>query len=377
MLVAYIGRPLRLLLQKRSKPTVTLFGHLLDGNLKAYFDYVKSNGSLPYEIYYVTIDERAYNKLNSEYNSGILLATRITNMQKIVDSKVIITSHGPMSFRLLHLLRPKIHFVDVWHGTAFKNYSQDAFKDMNFYQSYFVSSDAWKEIYHKFRGFDANRITVTGLAKHDIFLKARDIALKVRNELDLMEFKNVILYAPTWRKRGEVGEIPFGQTRDIFLKKLNILVKRLNTVIVLRVHINSSLRFDSDNFSNLIFLPQYVYPDTNRLLTTVDLLITDWSNIAADYCALDRPIIFLNIPRPTDYEKFGDTPLPMKRGGIHVRNMEELEKGVSENLDFGHNGIVEEQKRMKQIIFGNKLDGRACERYDIEIKSLLNKDSKW
>jgi len=371
IIISWSTRPLRLLFSRQRKPTVVLFGHILDGNLKPFLRYTDKKINFPYNVYYLTIDRKVYNKLVITHKNKILLATKLSDIIKIIDSNCIITSHGPMIFYLLHFLIPKIHFIDVWHGTGFINYTSDAFKNMKFYKSYFVSSDAWKKIYNQFRGFALDRIKVTGLAKHDVFLKAHDIALKVRSELNLVGFKYIVLYAPTWRRKGEIGELPFNQTKEIFFNKMNILAKKLNAVIILRTHINSSIRFDSVNFSNLIYLNQSTYPDTNNLLTIVDLLITDWSNIATDYCGLDRPIIFLDTPRPANHEKFGDTPMPILRGGIIARNMNELEKEVSDNLGIDPDDIVKEQKIMKQIIFGNMLDGNACKRYDKEIRRLI------
>jgi len=370
MLIAWIMRAL-LGSKSNQNPIVVMYGHLLDGNLKAFCDYTITVDDLPYKLYYLTIDKKVYDKFRGKYGSAILLMTRMSEMRKIVDAKCIITSHGPGLLYLLRLLCPKIHFIDVWHGTGFKNYVPAVFKQMHFYSACFVSSEDWKKIYQECRGFRENQIMVTGLAKHDVFRQADVIAQQVREKLNLTGFKYIFLFAPTWRKKEEDGEIPFGLTKEKFVNRMNSLCKRLNAVMIFRLHLNSSIHINSDDFSHLMSIPQTDYPETNRLLTCIDTLVTDWSNISADFCALDRPVVFLDTPMPAGYEQFGNTPLPMQRGGTHVRSVEELETVIEKSVGLYYPEVCEEQMKMKNFVYGNMLDGNACQRYDKEIRRLL------
>lgn len=350
------------------KPVVVMYGHSLSGNLGAFFDYVRSRSHLPYNVYYATIDEREYDRLSIRYANGILLATRVPDMKTALDAACVITSHGPGIFLLFRWLRPRARFVDVWHGVAFKNYVPEQFRLMRFYSACFVTSEHWKEIYRTCRGFRDDQIVVTGFARLDRFRHADEIAARVRRELKIPERGLVILYAPTWRKRGEGGEVPFGLTDAEFLRRLDDLGRSLGATVVLRLHANSCLRFESAEFPNILNVPQWEYPATNELLCATDALVTDWSSIAADFCALDRPIIFLDTPMPRDY---GTGPLPMERGGIHVGDMDGLVCAIETNAGAGRPPVCAEQGRMKEDVHGDTLDGHSSQRYDAALRRLL------
>jgi len=350
------------------KPAVVMYGHSLSGNLGAFFDYVRGVSHLPYNVYYATIDEREYERLSTRYANGILLATRVSDMKTVLDAEYVMTSHGPGIFLLLRWLGARARFVSVWHGVGFKNYVPEQFRLMRFYSACFVTSEHWKEIYRTCRGFRDDQIVVTGFARLDCFRHADEIAERVRRELKIPERGIVILYAPTWRKEGEGGEVPFGMTDADFLRRLDGLGRSLGATVVLRLHMNSCLRFESAECPNIRSVPQTDYPATNDLLCATDVLVTDWSSIAADFCALDRPVIFLDTPMPRDY---GAGPLPMERGGIHVADMDGLVRAIETNLGAGRPPVCAEQNEMKEDVHGDTLDGHSAQRYDAALRRLI------
>ena len=75
-----------------------------------------------------------------------------------------------------------------------------------------------------------------------------------------------------------------------------------NAVLITRTHQNSSIQVPlKREYPNVINIPQIEYPYTEKLLTVVDVLISDWSSIITDFCTLDRPIIIIDTPLPLSW----------------------------------------------------------------------------
>lgn len=360
----------------KSKNIIILYGHLLDGNLKALFEYSLNDKNKEYEMSYLTLDSHSYVKLKREYEVGILCGNKFKNIQKVVEAKCIITSHGPMALYVLRFLRPNTHFIDVWHGIAFKDYRPIELSDMQFYKAYFASSESFKNFYVKYRGYDKNKVFSLGMAKHDFLFSSASRQNEIIKDLGIENFKKIILYAPThWGgKSGNIqNEIPFGIEKNAYLNRLNKFAKEKNYLIIFRLHQNSNFIFDDIYFSNLKSISQIEYPDTNKLLISANLLITDWSSIASDYSALDRPIIYLDVPPPITYNQSG-FPLPMDRGGIIVNSFSGLLENINLFLKIDEYSLPESQVVMKDIVFGDNYDGNSTKRCIDKIIELVSID---
>jgi CDP-glycerol glycerophosphotransferase len=188
----------------------------------------------------------------------------------------------------------------------------------------------------------------------------------VREKLDIRA-RHVIMYAPTWRKGGEAGEIPFGLSACEFLTQLDSLCERLDAVMIFRLHMNSRLAQDVQGYGRILELSQKAYPEANELLPATDILVTDWSSIACDFYVLGRPTIFLDIGVPSSHS--GEFR-PIGRVGTHVANMDELVEAISLGLLPGK-GPSAEMQQVRQQCYGDTLDGRSAARYDEVIRKLL------
>jgi len=279
-----------------------------------------------------------------------------------------------MSLKLIHYLRPSLPFVDVWHGVSFMDYTPEIFKDMRFYSAYFVSSEYYKGVYAKYRGFEENKIIATGMAKHDVLYHAAENSDNIKKELNINKFSKIILFAPTWwgGKNGNIeNEQPFDLETYGFLNDFNEICKSNNFLTIFRLHQNSSLKVKDNIYSNILLLPQTKYPDTYGLLTCVDLLITDWSSIAPDFTALKRPIIYIDNPAPINFYKSG-LSLPLQRGGVIVDNVESFFLEIVKLLKYKEYQIPESQNKLNNDVFGNKYDGDCTNRCCEEITKLIS-----
>ena len=155
---------------------------------------------------------------------------------------------------------------------------------------------------------------------------------KINKEI-IFSKKKIYGYFPTWREDGlEVF-------RDIEnLEKLNDLndaLKKSNSIILLKKHMNSEKK-DGDRRYNpeiekmilkLQDLESFMFADydtdLNSILIKCDYLITDYSGVVFDFLYLKRPII-LYVP---DYEEF------LTKNGFSLNIVEKKISKIANNID--------------------------------------------
>jgi CDP-glycerol glycerophosphotransferase (TagB/SpsB family) len=98
-------------------------------------------------------------------------------------------------------------------------------------------------------------------------------------------------------------------------------------------------------------------PDVIRLLFVADLLITDASSVSSEYSLLDRPMVFLDVPKllrraAKAADAMVDTETWGRRCGRIVRQPDEIERIVAESLDDPAIGS-DVRRAMAQDLFYN------------------------
>ena len=151
------------------------------------------------------------------------------------------------------------------------------------------------------------------------------------------------------------------------LKKTNKILKKNNSLILIKKHMNSEV--DDKNVlynSEIEKISKYLSKldgfkfisydfDLNSILESCDVLITDYSGVMFDFLYLDRPII-LYVP---DYDEFkknnGFVFDPVKNNFSNVAyNLNQLNENINKyfinNLNF-KNMHQTQRKNIKKIIF--------------------------
>ena len=112
------------------------------------------------------------------------------------------------------------------------------------------------------------------------------------------------------------------------------------------------------------------FPDTESLLQETDLLICDWSSIAFDFLATQRPTVFLDVKPPF---KEGYTLGPEYRFGAVVDSMQALERQVSQALcspqDYWRE-YAERHRSVTEAVYGDNTDGQVAQRQIQRLKHL-------
>jgi CDP-glycerol glycerophosphotransferase (TagB/SpsB family) len=278
-----------------AKPVVIMYGHQLSGNLKALYHEWQERYREKFDCYFLSLDP-LYSQQLREQGVCVLQCGRLRDMLLVGRCNAMITDHG------LHAMRPfiamtNIIFIDVWHGIPFKGFIPDDFRVQHRYDEVWVSSPLLKEVYQNKFGFKPEIVHNLGYARADKLFARLPPDPAFRQQASIPPGDTVVLYAPTWQQDDKGRELfPFGESQDTFIQRLSEVCRDNAATLVIRSHLNASIR--SNAFDNVRYCSMKEYPDSESLLQHTDILICDWSSIAFDYLALDRPTIFLDVEPP-------------------------------------------------------------------------------
>jgi CDP-ribitol ribitolphosphotransferase / teichoic acid ribitol-phosphate polymerase len=184
--------------------------------------------------------------------------------------------------------------IQLWHGTGFKNiglrtdtYSRkDIIVKRNEYNKYefiIASSEKDKKFYEDC--FEIENVEITGLPRNDRLLY-NDNNGYINDDINVNEYKKVILYAPTFRDKHSI--IPFS---DSFYIKLQSWLVKMNYVFLIKKHPADDKLSIPNSYKSIIDITN-TSGDIQEILPLTDILISDYSSIVVDYLLLDKPIIF-------------------------------------------------------------------------------------
>ncbi len=356
---------LRVFLKNSSRPLVLLYGHKLNGNLKALYDYTQYNNPENIKIQYATMDSSYCEELIKS-NINALDLTKLSSAIPVAKCMCIISDHG-LHCLILALILSDIKFIDVWHGIPFKGFTSKDFTTLHKYDRIFVSSELIKNLYINKFGFNEHHVVTTGYGKTDLLLNDHDTTSNT--ELEFIKNKRLVLFAPTWKQdSNDRNIIPFGITETEFCEKLNFICKKHEAIFAIRSHLNTNMNFSS----NTKLLPSNTYPNTEQILKHTDILISDWSSIAFDYLPLSRPTLFLDISPPF---KNGFSLGPEYRFGDIISDIEQLINILDNTLSELKNNTYSRNSNFNSIsklVYDCTLDGYSCERYYKEIIKTLD-----
>jgi len=230
--------------------------------------------------------------------------------------------------------------VNLWHGLGVKRIERDrgspwdrmynapersftgrVFADDRRHPDWLVAPSPQMRQYFA-RPFDmpVDRCIEFGYPRNDHLVKAtRPPATMIDAELyDRLERQPLVVgYFPTWRY-DSFEALPEGSPT---LDEVAAIVRRQGGVVVFKPHHQSATPAASD--PGLVLLP--AESDLNAYLGLCDVLITDYSSVAADFLLLDRPIIVFgrDVDEGIAMQQFSADPLTMQPG-ILVRTKEDL-----------------------------------------------------
>ncbi|MBN1331468.1 CDP-glycerol glycerophosphotransferase family protein [Candidatus Dojkabacteria bacterium] len=362
----FIGLALRI---KPSPRRIILYGHKLNGNLLAFYKYIKENQK-DYEIYYLTMDPDYYRNIREKHS--VLLCLKPADMIKAARAKCFVTDHGLHSLSIYKKFT-NIKFFDVWHGIPYKGFDQDDFAPLHNYDQVWVSSPSMKNIYVSKYGFNEEKVKVTGYARTDPLVNNLYNRQEILKKYGLSGFKKIILIAPTWAQDDKGRSIvPFGVPIDKFFTRLNLVAKSVNALIVFRAHLNSAEIANLGPLSNVKIMSYQKYPIAEEFLYIADLLVSDWSSIVFDYLVLRKPTIFLDVKAP--FAKGFSYDASYRFGEI-VGSMTDLEHALEKyskkpaEFNKKYAGLMQD---VSDEVYNIYADGKSAKRYFENLAKLTN-----
>ena len=192
---------------------------------------------------------------------------------------------------------------------------------------------------------------------------------KLINKIDLSK-KKIYGYFPTWREDGI--EI-FRDVKNLKkLDELDKILKKTNSIILLKKHMNSEKtdgdrRYNPeiekiikklDTYKSFIFADYDI--DLNSILNKCDYLISDYSGVIFDFLYLNKQII-LYVPDYKDFllnNGFELNPIKSKISKV-VNNIDELIELIRNNeiKNNEDNKIYENKLILREKIFSTKNNG--------------------
>lgn len=346
-------------LVSRKKRVVVLYGHKLNGNLKAIYDELASQRCAIHEWCYLSLDPEHHRYLKGR-GLRTVCATHPTAALLLARAASVISDHG------LHVMWPLLRltdilFFDAWHGIPFKGFDSDDFLIQRRYEEVWVASPLLAELYVRRFGFDPTRVTVTGYARTDRLIRPDEEPSEIRERIGAPAAGPLILFAPTWVQDDRGRSVyPFGCPESVFLQALCEVAACYQGSVLMRAHLNSGAI--GTGIPNVISVPQSRFPDTEAVLQIADVLICDWSSIAFDYLVLERPTLFLDVPAPF---KKGFSLGPEYRFGPVVRSLDELTAQLDQILSVPESFLAENASRLraaKAEVYGEYADGYSARR---------------
>ncbi len=274
------------------------------GNLRVCADILLKEGK--HRLYVYKDDDMPYTIKQDLKKQGmtILGPNRWVSFYHILTSGLFIFSHVPRDAHL-SIKHKKRMVLGLWHGVAFKNIESQMLSvsaskmqliknNAMLYDFMVASSEADRQYLAKSFLVDEKIIDITGLPRYELLKKDYPFKGLLRQQKDTLKnikgHSKLILYAPTFRENNDSA---FDQMKDDEWVYLNIVLKENNAILGLRPHSydNKMPPTIIQKMSQIVWLSQKEFTESNLILQFTDILIVDFSSIWIDYLLLNRPIV--------------------------------------------------------------------------------------
>lgn len=370
-------------------------GQQFRGNSKVLFDYTTKN--FPHiESIWITKNEQLYQRLRKEgfkvylafSLKGFLATLRakyffvthgILDMNEYVSRKGVIVNLTHATYTIKKLYR--FHGQRLSLATRAKYYLREPFGNV-INPDYVITASEFTRRYAEdvfgpasdFR-VPRNNILPLGTPKSDLLFSIRTNLSstkqnETREEFDLDD-KLIICFSPTIRTDPEFSLFNY----NFNIEALSSLLHKFNGIMLFNFH-PSSRRYNlswNQPESNIAENIRFTNLDNNqidKILGCLDILITDYSSIFADFLIFDKPIIFAKFGHETyrrypgvsvDYDKFVPGPT--------VDDWPTLLNSIREICISKIDTFQRDREELRDLIHANS-DGNSCHRITQFVTSL-------
>lgn len=355
----------------KDKNLITIFftEHNFADNSRYFLEYLYSNTDHKYDVKVLVKNKVLFDEISLKYPNITYYSKSLSGMKLFLKTKNIVISHGSdASYFFPYFLDIKSkNIINLWHGIPLKRLSlqvkgiREAKSRSRFQKFSSICAASTFEQFLLASCFEMHidDIWITGTPRNDYLLYPNNKLLKEHSYLN----KKVILYAPTWREYGDRSSFfPF---EDKDLERLNAFLETQDAYLLMRGHREEMERisenYGEEKLSRILPAHQEFFPDAQRLLAHVDVLVTDYSSIYLDFLLLDKPMIFI----PYDLEQYQsyrgflfdyDTHTPGDKVGTQAEFIASIDRALNKP-ELG----AKERALMKNL-FHTYEDGKSSER---------------
>ena len=268
----------------------------ISGNLKALDDRLKERGiDKEYKISYSFFKTLNLGNLN-------VMMKWLKLIWVISKQEIIFADDYTPIFKFIDLDK-KTKLIQLWHaGVGFKSvgYARFGFSGPEPYNSChrkydyaIVGAEALIPVYQEVFGIDKEKILPYGIPRLDNFLDEKNIKEskeKIYNKYPILKNKSVILFAPTFRGKGQkeayypYDKIDLDKVYDLCIKEKYVFAIKMHPFVKVKINIPKEYQDYIIDLSD--------YNDINELFYITDILITDYSSNIYDFSLLNKPILF-------------------------------------------------------------------------------------
>lgn len=347
-------------------------------NSRYLFEYMYENSEQQLILFFYC--RTLYKEMQLKYPENSIYAFSFKGFLIFLRTKFIVISTGLDKLYFfpyfLHPNNKKI--IQLWHGTTFKRLGFQVpgwnkvknRKELQKFSKFVVCSSLERFMVSSCFYMKIDNIWITDYPRNDKLFNISRELLKQHEYLN----KKTILYAPTWREEGR--ETKFFPFDDVNISALQAFLEANDAYLLIRGHreeldrIKDHYNLSLENTNRIKSADQFIFPDVEKLLPYIDILITDYSAIYTDYLLLNRPIIFVPYDIE-DYCTYRGVMLDYQKytAGPKVSSQKEF---ISVIQDYFDNPNKDEDLRLNlQKTFHDNNDGKACRRIASKIEDIL------
>lgn len=282
------------------------------GNCKSLYEYMSKRYSDKFELVWVVNNEQMRQILLTKKINCVLSGSKETK-KVINNADVLFDTHGQFCNAGF---KEKL-YINLWHGMPVKtlgylmNISTLTESDNIWLNSVktntdftFVTSKFYATIMSSVWNMDIRKILPLGTPRLDDFYDKNAYDRLVEMLKCNIKKPKIIAYCPTF-KNG-LGRLSDGfcdgkniiNIKEYDEKKLIKFLKDNNCLLLVKYHPSELSSINKIEDKRIFYLDDKEMNkynlSLNNILSTTDLLITDYSSVYIDYLAINKPIIFTN-----------------------------------------------------------------------------------
>lgn len=275
----------------KKKGFVLLYPHherkSFSGNLKALYQYVKSNDThLDLRVYF---RHRYFKKNLNKFNRDELVTGR-NSVWALLRAELII-----IDATVTELSFGRFSIIQLWHGTGYKNIGllnqhnkgYLGFKIRRHYKKYkCIVSSSEEDKKRKEVAFNNSAVKLLGSPRNDQLIEMSQSREHILSKYKIDHKKKILSYIPTFR------DVEVSNSLSVnFWNKMDEYCNNYNAILLIKKHPWDKALNIPESFG-CIKEVTHLIEDVQELLCISDTLITDYSSVATDYSLLGKPIIF-------------------------------------------------------------------------------------